>query len=1283
MMKRPINSSWLVLLAIFLCQWAYSQEYNLNTGLDMYWPAPNQSKPGYLQPATDVTFGTTITRITGDVGTPIQNIPGQNWRNTARHGYSTRQPWNADESMIYLGKHRNLGGSSGPDLFLDGETYEVIKEADLPSGNEHRWHRTDPDLFWIIRDDEIITWNVHTDEITQLMSYDGYSDVDMGGTGNFTDDGTKVAVSATRDSDNTLVMFMLDIVNQTKGPDIDISDINTLGHVSISSLGNYIIIIGTYPSGGDRTKVYTTEGTQVGFWDEYGMPSHYDLATDLNGEEVAVGVSKSNPHKGKLIKRRLSDGVVTELTVGGWPPHTSARALNRPGWVFASSAESTNYGPYLREVIAVKLDGSRVERIAHSRNNMDEYLNETHACPSPSGSRVMFASDWGANSVPIQAYVADFRHLEINGTPQVNAGNDVTICEGDTVTLTASGAQNYDWSTGGSTPSISVNPSSTTTYTVTGTHSDGSTSTDEVIVIVHELPDADAGEDRTICEGDTITLTANGGTSYLWNTGATTQSITVSPDQTTNYTVTAFSNNCEANDDVLVVVNPLPNVDAGTDVSILEGETVTLTATGGESYLWSTGATTSSIQVTPNQTTIYTVTAFLNECEASDEVEVVVNAPVSADAGEDQTICFGESITLTATGGDTYLWNTGATTSSITVTPDVTTNYSVTVSTDFDTDTDEVLVIVNALPTVDAGVDVVIDSGETIVLTASGGDSYLWNTGETTSSITVSPTETTIYAVVAYLNDCEAMDEVLVTVNGSVLADAGSDQTICEGDLVTLTASGGDSYLWSTGETTASITVNPSSDTTYSVEVTVGNISDSDDVTVFVNALPNVNLGADQAICQGDSVVLIAPQADSYLWSTGATTQSITVSPEVTSTYSVTVIQNNCEATDMVVINVNPLPIANAGSDVSIVVGESATLTATGGDSYLWSTGETTQTIIVNPESTTTYSVIAYLNDCEALDEVVVTVDAGVNANAGEDVAICQGQSVTLTATGGSSYLWSTGETTQSIIVSPEATSNYTVLVSNAFSQDTDEVTVFVTANPEVEVSGDVMILTGDYVTLSATGANNYEWSNGSTQPNIAVNPSETTTYFVTGYVNDCSDTKDVTVSVLEYVQADAGDDVWICPGEAITLTANGGESYVWSTGETTQSITVDPEEDTTYTVLVSNALDSQADEVKVYMDMNTCESILPPEDQTSFEYVLYFDTYNPNLLHIKFGGLQGNAQIMIHDLVGNLVYQEQFDDHESAPFQKQLSTVNYSTGVYLVTFKDNVHRITKRLLFR
>ncbi len=188
-------------------------------------------------------------------------------------------------------------------------------------------------------------------------------------------------------------------------------------------------------------------------------------------------------------------------------------------------------------------------------------------------------------------------------------------------------------------------------------------------------------------------------------------------------------------------------------------------------------------------------------------------------------------------------------------------------------------------------------------------------------------------------------------------------------------------YLWSTGETTPSITV----DKPGLYTVTVGDCNDcgnSDAVEVIFDNTPTVDLGEDQEVCIGESVTLTAGDADSYEWSTGETTQSITVTPDVTTEYSVTVSNGNCTATGMVKVTVTVLNVS-AGEDQVIctdgggstfALKASVTLTASQGDTYLWSTGETTQSITVSPDITTGYSVIVTLNGCEGFAEVVVVV---------------------------------------------------------------------------------------------------------------------------------------------------------------------------------------------------------------------------------------------------------------------------------------------------------------------
>jgi hypothetical protein len=869
--------------------------------------------------------------------------------------------------------------------------------------------------------------------------------------------------------------------------------------------------------------------------------------------------------------------------------------------------------------------------------------------------------------------------VNVTVTPIADAGENVETCLGTSVTLNASGGSGsatYQWSNSATTASILVNPNSTTTYTVQVSENNCS-STDQVTVTVNETPNVDAGQDQTIFDGESATLTATGADTYLWSTGETTQSIAVNPLLDTSYSVTGTTNTCENTDTVTVFLqDDSVNANAGADTEICIGESTILTATGGTTYLWSTGETTVSIDVSPTEITTYTVTVFSVSGAnfEDDSVMVTVNDIPVADAGGDVAICFGNITTLSASGGTSYLWSTGEITQTITVNPTETTIYTVEVFENNCSSTNQAEVIVNPLPETNAGTNVTITEGESTTLIATGAGSYVWNTGETTSNITVSPLSTTTYTVIGTNSSgCESSDDVIVSlVADAVNASAGANVIICNGESTTLTATGGASYLWSTGQTTATIEVSPITTTVYSVTAFSANGTESDDdsVTVTVNEIPVADAGNDVAICFGNETTLSASGGTTYLWSTGETTQNITVIPNNTTTYTVEVFTNNCTSTDDIIITVTDLPETNAGSDITITEGDSTTLTATGAESYVWSTGETTSSILVNPTATVIYTVTGTSNGCESIDDVIITVET-YTASAGADQTICQGYETTLTASEGDSYLWSTGETTQSITVNPTNTQTFLVTVFEGNSQADAEVEVGVNPNPNVVITNgdDVMILEGEFITLSATGANTYFWNNGATQPNIAVSPSNTTTYEVTGFINNCEETKAVIVNVLEIVQADAGEDIVICSEEIITLTANGGDEYLWSNGEATQSIEVSPNEDTEYSVLVYNALDSDEDSIMVFVE--ECSAVETPIESDTFDFLIYQDP-TTDILNVRIDGLQSVLAkgYSIYDLTGKVIYTETFNPYEMedlSQMTRELDVSMYSRGVYIV----------------
>jgi len=749
--------------------------------------------------------------------------------------------------------------------------------------------------------------------------------------------------------------------------------------------------------------------------------------------------------------------------------------------------------------------------------------------------------------------------VTVNPLPTVNAGADVAICIGASTTLTASGASTYSWDNGlGAGASHTVSPTVTTTYTVTGTNANGCVNTDQVTVTVNPLPTVTAGADVAICIGASTTLTAGGASSYSWSNGLGSGAIkTVSPTVTTTYTVTGTDGNgCVNTDQVTVTVNPLPTISAGPDVAICAGSSTNLTASGGSTYTWDNGlGAGASHTVSPAATTTYSVTGTdANGCVNTDQVVVTVNPNPTPVISGSTEYCVGSVATVQTTQPyASYSWSNGQITPSINV-----------------TQADNPIQVTVTTAAGCSGTSATFTVTEQSVITTTGTIEICQ--GQSAVIHGVTQTVAGVYSnTQPSANGCDSTSNITLVVHALPTINAGADIAVCTGISVTLNATGAPTIVWSPTQTNGIPFVQPVGSVTYTATGTdIHGCVNTDQVIVTVNPLPTVSAGTDVAICIGASTTLGAFGATSYTWDNGlGAGANPTAAPTSTTAYTVTGTDaNGCVNTDQVTVTVNPLPAVNAGPDVAICIGASTILNATGAATYSWSHGlGTSATPSASPTTTTTYTVTGTdANGCVNTDQVTVTVNPLPLVNAGVDVAICDGASTNLLASGANTYSWDNGLGAGAAkTVNPTTTTTYTVTGTDGNNcVNTDQVVVTVNPLPTMAQQPNLTYCNGvttNVITLNSNIAGStFQWTNNNTAIGLTSNGSGNILAF--NATNTTSSAITATISVtptspLGCVGAPMSFTITVMPSPTATIAnsaqvcINGTSPVVTFTGGT------------------------------------------------------------------------------------------------------------------------------------
>ncbi|WP_106136925.1 SdrD B-like domain-containing protein [Spirosoma oryzae] len=581
---------------------------------------------------------------------------------------------------------------------------------------------------------------------------------------------------------------------------------------------------------------------------------------------------------------------------------------------------------------------------------------------------------------------------------------------------------------------------------------------------------------------------------------------------------------------------------------ICKGSPATLTATGCTTgtIRWSDGQTGPVVSVIPTVNTTYTAICVQSAAcasGASNAVSITVRdlqAPTLTPSAT--SVCPGGQVTLTASGctGGTYQWSTGSETgASIVVSPSSRTTYTVQcrIGACVSAATSTVIDVTEtpAKPTIVASTSVVCP-GEQVTLTVNGctGTPMWSNTTATTGQITVSPTTgNNTYTVYCKNGACVSPVSDALTIRVTTPAVptlvASTDST-CSGGKVTLTANGCEgTVLWSNGQTGASITVTPTSTISYTAQCKfrdcLSATSVAKQITVVSPTTPIVK--ADKLLlCSGERLTLTAEGCNGTVRWTGtdAIGASINIMPTETREYYATCQIGTCQSTASnrlrVTVTTTGTPPTIAASTTATCSGGSVTLTATGcTGTVVWSDGQTGATVSVSATAASTqyYAVCRVGTNCASGRSNTITITTTSTAAptiAANTSTICPGNSVTLTASGcAGTPVWSTGDNTASIVVSPTVNTNYTVYCQNGSCRSANSTEFLVTVSqptPPTISASSTTVVAGGTVTLTATGCSgDIVWSaagidGSNTGASIVVKPEGTQTYYAQCKIGNC-----------------------------------------------------------------------------------------------------------------------------------------------------------------------------------
>ena len=595
-------------------------------------------------------------------------------------------------------------------------------------------------------------------------------------------------------------------------------------------------------------------------------------------------------------------------------------------------------------------------------------------------------------------------------------------------------------------------------------------------------------------------------------------------------------------------------------------------------------------------------------CTMSKQKKITVrNFPdLNIDVAND-SVCYEESFKLTAlnvSSGSAIKWNTGETTQSIQVDSiRFSQEYLVEVNDEYNcVYKDSVWINVKPAAMFDVIGDNEVCLHDSVTLTAraysitsSEDMQFHWSTNETTPQIKVSPEhDGEVYTVVGmYKNGCSMKQSKTIKVNPTPTVSVTGTKEVCRGEEAIITAdatqsTGEITYIWDDIHSGQNRTERPESTTTYTVravdERRCASLPKSH--TVTVKPTPTLELKGDTIICEGmpTTLTVTSDNSSSIRWYDGTTgVSTITRKPSQDTTYWVEGETEGCRAYAEITVNLWFTPSIWVDGNTSICPGDVSILRAHGAHHYKWNNGQTTDSIVVQPSSSTTYTVYGYSDkDCPTSETVPVSVNPRPSIRTEGDHQACKGSLLQIVAIDDNptekaiSFAWNNGAIGTTVIPQINEDSKFVVTAENKFGcVDSATHVVSMTTPPDISYQGENIVCLGDTITLQGIGALTYTWDDGEKQvtaSSLQFRPATNMKIRLTGSnVSNCPSTLDIPVGVFTPPTLYLTGDSAVCQGSPFTLFVSGATMYEWSTGDRTSSITYNLDKSGKYTVYGTN----------------------------------------------------------------------------------------------------------------